>query len=52
MPVVDRFHTMVDHGSSSRPMMEVSEVLAQQFKGSGIRLAYIKEYYNAGCPES
>ena len=39
-------YTMVDHGSSSRPMTEVSEVLAQQFKGSGVRVAYIKEYYN------
>jgi creatinine amidohydrolase/Fe(II)-dependent formamide hydrolase-like protein len=39
-------YTMVDHGSAAGPMMEISKTLGEQFKDSGVRVAYIKEYYN------
>jgi creatinine amidohydrolase/Fe(II)-dependent formamide hydrolase-like protein len=39
-------YTMVDHGSSAGPMTEISNTLAEQWKGSGVRIAYVKEYYN------
>jgi creatinine amidohydrolase len=38
--------TMVDHGSAATPMMEVSNEIAEKWKGSGVRVAYVKEYYN------
>ena len=39
-------YTMVDHGSAAGPMTEISKTLGEQFKDSGVRVAYIKEYYN------
>jgi creatinine amidohydrolase len=39
-------YTMVDHGSAAGPMTEVSKSLGDQFKDAGVRVAYIKEYYN------
>lgn len=39
-------YTMVDHGSSAGPMMEISNTIAELWKDSGVRLAYVKEYYN------
>ncbi len=39
-------YTMVDHGSSAGPMAEVSKTIGDQWKDSGVRVAYIKEYYN------
>jgi creatinine amidohydrolase len=44
-------YTMVDHGSSSGPMTEISNTLAEQWKGSGVRIAYVKEYYNNNAIE-
>ena len=44
-------YTMVDHGSSSGPMTEISNTLAEQWKGSGVRIAYVKEYYNNAAIE-
>ena len=39
-------YTMVDHGSAAGPMAEISKTLGEEFKSSGVRVAYIKEYYN------
>ena len=39
-------YTMVDHGSAQGPMTEISTTLGGQLKDSGVRVAYIKEYYN------
>jgi creatinine amidohydrolase/Fe(II)-dependent formamide hydrolase-like protein len=39
-------YTMVDHGSAAGPMTEISSTLASQMKESGVRVAYIKDYYN------
>jgi len=41
-----RIYTMVDHGSAAAPMMEISKSLGEQFAQSGVRVAYVKEYYN------
>jgi creatinine amidohydrolase/Fe(II)-dependent formamide hydrolase-like protein len=39
-------YTMVDHGSAAGPMTEISTTIGEQWKGSGVRVAYVKEYYN------
>jgi creatinine amidohydrolase/Fe(II)-dependent formamide hydrolase-like protein len=39
-------YTMVDHGSASTPMSEISKTIGDQWKDSGVRVAYIREYYN------
>jgi len=39
-------YTMVDHGSAQGPMTEVSKTIGDQWKDSGVRVAYVKEYYN------
>jgi creatinine amidohydrolase/Fe(II)-dependent formamide hydrolase-like protein len=44
-------YTMVDHGSSAGPMTEISNTLAEQWKGSGVHIAYVKEYYNNAAIE-
>jgi len=39
-------YTMVDHGSAAGPMTEISKTLGDQWKDSGVRVAYVREYYN------
>jgi len=39
-------YTMVDHGSAQAPMTDISKTIGDQWKDSGVRVAYIKEYYN------
>lgn len=39
-------YTMVDHGSAARPMMEISQALAEEWKGGSARIEYIKAYYD------
>jgi creatinine amidohydrolase/Fe(II)-dependent formamide hydrolase-like protein len=39
-------YTMVDHGSAQGPMTEISKTMGDQLKDSGVRVAYVKEYYN------
>lgn len=45
-------YTMVDHGSAATPTAEVTKVLGDQFKDSGVRIAYIKDYYNNAAVET
>lgn len=44
-------YTMVDHGSAAAPMTEVSKAIAEQWKDSGTRVVYVKEYYNNAAVE-
>jgi creatinine amidohydrolase len=44
-------YTMVDHGSAAGPMADISKTLGEQWKDSGVRLAYVKEYYNNAAIE-
>jgi hypothetical protein len=37
---------MVDHGTDQNPTVEVSKNLDEKWKGSGVLIAYIPEYYD------
>lgn len=39
-------YTMVDHSSAAGPMRDISTALGGQWKDSGVRVAYVPEYYN------
>jgi creatinine amidohydrolase len=44
-------YTMVDHGSAATPMMEVSNAISERWNGTGVRVAYVKAYYNNAAIE-